>query len=158
MLLKIFKALSVFPFLQRMILRIMNTGFLVGIVGLIIDDKKRVVLFHHTYRNRYPWGLPGGWMKKGEQPAAALIREIKEESGLDIIVKGPFEVRSEKVLPFVEIVMMCRLKGGRFQPSDEVDKLIHCTKETIPKRIKDSQRRIVEEFFQTGADQNDRAK
>lgn len=32
------------------------------------------------------WSTPGGWMDKGEWPADAAVREVKEETGLDVSV------------------------------------------------------------------------
>ena len=34
----------------------------------------------------YPWGLPGGWIGADEDPAAAVIRELKEELQLSVNV------------------------------------------------------------------------
>lgn len=147
LLLKIFKVLSVFPWIQRRILHFVNSHFLVGVVGLITDEKKRVILFHHTYRNRYPWGLPGGWLKKGEQPQAALVREIEEESGLAVEVEYPFTTYSKSALPMVEIVLKARLVKGEFQASDEVDEIRAVTADDIPDGINENQRKVLTDYF-----------
>jgi 8-oxo-dGTP diphosphatase len=53
--------------------------------GVIIDDEKNVVLI----RRRYPpyqgfYALPGGFIESGENEKMALIREIKEETNLEV--------------------------------------------------------------------------
>lgn len=59
----------------------------VGVGAVILDDEGRVLLVEHLFRtNRKPWGLPGGWVGRGEDPAAALRREIREELGVELIV------------------------------------------------------------------------
>src|SRR6185369_699323 len=63
---------------------LLNQHFLLGAVAIIADEQGRLLLFHHTYRRRTPWGLPGGWMIRGESPLEAVVREVREESGLAI--------------------------------------------------------------------------
>jgi len=59
----------------------------VGAVGAIFNDDGQVLLLEHVFRPRFPWGLPGGWINRGEDPARAVAREIKEELGLTVEVK-----------------------------------------------------------------------
>jgi 8-oxo-dGTP diphosphatase len=49
--------------------------------ALFVDDQSRVLLVHPTYKET--WDIPGGYVERGESPAAACRREIKEELGLD---------------------------------------------------------------------------
>ena len=42
-----------------------------------------VLLVRHTYGRRWQWDLPGGGMRRSEQPAAAVAREVKEELGVE---------------------------------------------------------------------------
>jgi len=43
------------------------------------------------------WDVPGGRMKFGEIPQVSLVREVKEEVGLDISVIRPFTVHQWQV-------------------------------------------------------------
>jgi 8-oxo-dGTP pyrophosphatase MutT (NUDIX family) len=49
--------------------------------ALFFDDQGRVLLVHPTYRDT--WDIPGGYVERGESPAAACRRELKEELGID---------------------------------------------------------------------------
>ncbi len=49
-----------------------------GAAAVIRDDEGRVLLAHHTYR-RSAWSVPGGLVRQTEQPAEALVREMREE-------------------------------------------------------------------------------
>ena len=147
LLLAIFKWLSPFPRFQYFALRRINTRFMVGVVALICDDRDRVVLFHHTYRNKYAWGLPGGWLKRGEQPAEAVVREVAEESGLQIAVEEPLLTFSDNAGPMVEIVLKARLVGGEFRASDEVDRISFFESDPLPDQMRQTQKRIVQDFF-----------
>jgi mutator protein MutT len=69
-------------------------------VGAIIRDAAgRVVIVR---RGRAPskgmWTLPGGKIEPGESPAQATVREVKEETGLDVRVVAfvtVFELRRD---------------------------------------------------------------
>ena len=49
--------------------------------ALFVDEQGRVLLVHPTYKET--WDIPGGYVERGESPAAACRREVKEELGLD---------------------------------------------------------------------------
>ncbi len=72
--------------LRRAILHGLNARFMVGVVGLIYDDDLRVLLLHHRFRTPYRWGLPGGFMKGGEDLPAALARELREEIDVEVAI------------------------------------------------------------------------
>jgi len=63
-------------------------------VDAIIEDQEgNVVLIkrkYPPYRNYF--ALPGGFIKKGEKPAEALIREVKEETNLDVKIESKIGV------------------------------------------------------------------
>jgi 8-oxo-dGTP diphosphatase len=49
--------------------------------ALFFDDQGRVLLVHPTYKDT--WDIPGGYVERGESPAAACRREFMEELGID---------------------------------------------------------------------------
>lgn len=49
--------------------------------ALFFDTEGRVLLVHPTYKDT--WDIPGGYVERGESPAAACRRELREELGLD---------------------------------------------------------------------------
>lgn len=55
--------------------------FTIGVFAIIIDSQERVLFCHR--RDYDFWNLPGGGVESGESPWDALVREIKEETGLE---------------------------------------------------------------------------
>ncbi|RME51312.1 MAG: NUDIX domain-containing protein, partial [Deltaproteobacteria bacterium] len=101
------------PPFHWLLTHLLNPHFLVGLVAVVLDRKEggepRVLLFEHTYRRKIPWGLPTGWLKRGERAKEAIVREIHEESGLRAEVEGVLTV--ESALPYgrVDLVFRCRI-------------------------------------------------
>ena len=69
----------------------------VRVAGILIEDD-RILLIEHTKNNKKYWLVPGGGVDWGESAAEALIREFKEETGLDIEVEK-FLFISETIAP-----------------------------------------------------------
>lgn len=55
--------------------------------GIVANDQHEVLLNLRT--DTHNWSLPGGYLEYGETFAAAMVREYKEDAGLDVkIVKS----------------------------------------------------------------------
>lgn len=55
---------------------------MLGVNVVVLDEQRRVLLIQRE--DFEVWCTPGGLMEKGETPAAAAVREAKEETGLDV--------------------------------------------------------------------------
>lgn len=100
-------------------MRLFQDQFLVGVTGIIFNDKNQILLFKHSYRS-HSWSLPGGYLKGGEHPREALEREIKEESGLVVSVDDALKTRTDRDTARLDICYTGILIGGEFKPSQEV--------------------------------------
>lgn len=54
-----------------------------GCSAVVRDAGGRVLLVRHSYGSG-SWALPGGGVKRGEDPAATVVRELAEETGCRI--------------------------------------------------------------------------
>jgi ADP-ribose pyrophosphatase YjhB (NUDIX family) len=53
-------------------------------VKCVVREGDAVLFVRHTYGNRRQWELPGGGIKRGEDPRDTAAREAREELGLDL--------------------------------------------------------------------------
>jgi 8-oxo-dGTP pyrophosphatase MutT (NUDIX family) len=53
-------------------------------VKCLLFDGERVLFVRHAYGDRTAWELPGGGLRRGEEPAVAARREMREELGVDL--------------------------------------------------------------------------
>ncbi|MGI8824415.1 MAG: NUDIX hydrolase [Chloroflexota bacterium] len=93
--------------LRRTLIRFVVPTYTVGVLGVVRDDRERVLLLRHRMREDDGWELPGGFVDKGESLYEALRRELREETGLDVqVIKV---VRASIPRPgHVEIVFLTR--------------------------------------------------
>jgi ADP-ribose pyrophosphatase YjhB (NUDIX family) len=104
-----------------------ETHFPQATVGALIFDSAGKVLMILTHKWSNLWGIPGGKIKWGEPSEAALRREIKEETGLDItdiefvLVQDSIHSREfYRDAHFVLLNYTCRCKGRpRVKLNDE---------------------------------------
>ncbi|MGM0597431.1 MAG: NUDIX domain-containing protein [Myxococcota bacterium] len=64
--------------------RIISDKFTLGVSGLIVNEKSMVYLQKHRFWKNQSWGMPGGFVKAGSSLQENLLREVKEESKLEI--------------------------------------------------------------------------
>lgn len=86
-------------------------------VRAIIIRQNKILLIKRIKPNKTYWVFPGGGIEKGETTEQALIREIKEESGLDIKVKDLFLERSSDkpgMEDITEYFFTSDIVGGKF--------------------------------------------
>lgn len=71
---------------RRGIVRAGTPSFTVGAVCAIDHDGHLLLL---RQPHRHGWSLPGGLLDRGENPEQAVVREVREETGLEIEVGDP---------------------------------------------------------------------
>jgi 8-oxo-dGTP pyrophosphatase MutT (NUDIX family) len=64
-----------------------------AVTAVVTDTDDRVLLIHRTDNDR--WALPGGGIELGENAGDALVREVREETGIDVRVTGIVGIYSD---------------------------------------------------------------
>jgi ADP-ribose pyrophosphatase YjhB (NUDIX family) len=129
--------------------------FTVGVFGIILDDQERVLLCHR--RDYDLWNLPGGSLESGEAPWDAIVREVKEETGLEVEASRLAGVYSKPDQDEIALSFVCRSLGGELTLNDEADKIEYFAvgslpRNTVPKqveRIKDALANHAATIFKT---------
>lgn len=131
LLAKIWKKLHLPKNLQLLIMRQVQDQFLIGVTGVIFNDKKEILLFKHTYRQN-SWGLPGGYLKATEHPKEGLEREILEESGLIVSADQRLETRTDRDSARLDLCYIGQYISGHFTPSHEVSESDFFSPDKLP--------------------------
>jgi 8-oxo-dGTP diphosphatase len=100
-------------------------------VGALIIRRGSILLVE---RGREPlkgyWSLPGGLVEPGELLEQALVREVREETGLRVRAARMFEI-FERIMRddngraeyhYVLADYLCKLEGGELRPGDDVSR------------------------------------
>ncbi len=69
-----------------------------GVRAIILDQNNRVLMIRQQHQERQVWTVPGGAIELGETSEEAAIREVKEETGLDVII-GKMIWHVEQLIP-----------------------------------------------------------
>jgi 8-oxo-dGTP diphosphatase len=105
-------------YVAQRLYRLLQESVSVGCVGAVFNASGKVLLVEHVFHPLHPWGLPGGWMNRGEEPALTVARELKEETGLTVTLIRPLIVCRTEYLPrHLDIAYLCRV-GPEVQDTD----------------------------------------
>jgi ADP-ribose pyrophosphatase YjhB (NUDIX family) len=118
--------------LQALALRILAAPTPVGALAIIRDDAGRILFVHQTYRSDDGWSVPGGFLKRNEEPRDAAVRETREEVGLEVRAGALLAVgRGE--WGDIRIAYACEPVDGRAPTtSAEVDRIAYFAPEEVP--------------------------
>ena len=100
----------------------------VGVGAVVVKDAKALIIKRGHEPRKGEWSLPGGRVELGETLVAALKREIKEETGLDVEV-GPIIETFDRIhehdgrvrYHFVIIDYLCTCSGGDLCAADDAE-------------------------------------
>lgn len=140
--LRLWKGLSRMRPLRQFLLRVVNDQFLIGVTGVIFNDRNQVLLVKHTYRS-HTWSLPGGFLQHKENPKQGLEREILEETGFVVRIIRIIMTKTSQS-GSIDLSYFGELVSGTFQPSAEVSEYKFVSPKKLPKLIKDQYEQISE--------------
>ncbi|MEM1564298.1 MAG: NUDIX hydrolase [Candidatus Bathyarchaeia archaeon] len=103
----------------------------VGVGAIIICDGKILLEKRRGEPAKGKWSVPGGLVELGETAEEAVVREVKEETGLDVADPELIDVvdnivrdeNGEVKYHFVIIDYFVKLKGGEMRAADDAEEL-----------------------------------
>lgn len=104
--------------------------FTTGAFAIIFDDEKRVLLCHR--RDMDAWNLPGGGLEPGELPTECVVREVREETGLDVAVERLVGVYAKPGRNELLFAFVCRITGGSLHNTPESDAISYFLPSQLP--------------------------
>lgn len=128
----------------------------IAAVGIVLIDGGRVLLV----RRRNPphtdcWTIPGGKVRFGETLVDAAQREMREETGLDVIALRPLHIaelidasNANARYHYIVIDIAARLIGGTLQAADDVAEARWFTCEELERAvIERNSRALIDRVF-----------
>lgn len=91
----------------------------------IVEQGGKVVLVRHSYARG--WRFPGGGVGRGEPPAEALLRELKEEIGLTLSAAPElFGIYTRRIFPITNVIALYRVREAAFafKPNMEIREVL----------------------------------
>jgi mutator protein MutT len=135
-------------------------------VGALIFRRGRILM---AQRGKQPmkgaWSLPGGALEIGESLDAAIRREVREETGLEVKPVKVFEIferimRDSRGAPeyhYVLIDYICRVVGGDLRAGDDVCRVEWVLERDLPKlEITEGTLAVIERAFKVKRGTDDR--
>jgi 8-oxo-dGTP diphosphatase len=110
-----------------------------GVGALIVLEGRILLVRRGREPRRGEWSLPGGMVETGETLEAAVRREVREETGLEVEPEGIAGVfdrilrdRDGRVeYHYVLIDYLCRVAGGRLRAGSDADEVRWATRAQI---------------------------
>lgn len=100
---------------------------IVGVGALILDGDSILLIQRGKEPLKGYWSIPGGAVETGERLEAALVREVGEETGLQVEVGCLIEI-FERIIRddegrtkhhYVLVDSLCRVTGGELRSGDD---------------------------------------
>jgi 8-oxo-dGTP diphosphatase len=93
-------------------------------VSVMVIDGDRVLLGQRGGDpGRGLWALPSGYIEYDEDYLTAAVREVKEETGLDVVIVCTLNIVSTMLSPrlhFVNLCLLARVTGGTLAADDDL--------------------------------------
>lgn len=130
--------------MRRRLVRTGQRRFTVTAGAMIFDDQGRILLLEHVFRPDSGWGIPGGFLSQGEQPEAALRRELREEIGIEVENVEMLFVRTLSRPRQIEVYFRARAIGRPEPCSFEIKSAGWFSLDDLPPELSKDQRRLIQ--------------
>ncbi|MFE2679852.1 NUDIX domain-containing protein [Streptomyces hygroscopicus] len=130
--------------MQWRILWLAHSKFMAGITGIVKDDAGRVLLLRHRmWPSDRQWGLPTGYARAGEDFGQTVVREVREETGLEVKSGRLVQLTSGYKLR-IEVAYEAQLVGGELKiDSFEILEARWFSPDNLPDGIQESHRLLI---------------
>ncbi|MDT0446529.1 NUDIX domain-containing protein [Streptomyces johnsoniae] len=130
--------------LQWRVLWFAHAKFMIGVTGVVRNEQGQVLLLkHRMWPADRPWGLPTGYAIKNEEFPETIVREVREETGLDVAPGRLVQVTSGYKLR-VEIAYAALHVGGTLKIDGfEILEAKWCYPDALPEGTQESHVQLI---------------
>ena len=129
------------PSMRIKITRLFQPTFTVSAAAVVLNEDNEVLLLDHLLMPTSGWGIPGGFLDPGEQPESAVVREVREETGIELADVRMIKVRT--IGRHVETLFSARGIGEAKVLSREITEARWFSVESLPEQLPKFQRDLV---------------
>lgn len=135
----------------------------VGVGGVIIQDGRALLIRRGSEPLRGEWSIPGGTLELGESLQEGVVRELREETGLEVRVLDLIEVfdrifldESSQLLErkprlrfhFVIVDYLCERIGGNLCAASDVTDVVFASEDELGRyRLTETATRVLKKAF-----------
>lgn len=130
---------------QLRAVRAFQAKFTASTAAMVFNAEGEVLLLKHAMRPYSAWGLPGGFIDRGEQPETAIKRELLEEAGIELESLEMYRVRT--IRTHIEILYTATCRGEAVVSSGEIVDLGWFSAENFPDGLGYGQRELIEKVM-----------
>ncbi len=117
-------------------------------VGVLILRAREVLLVRRIFEPFLAhWSIPAGFVNAFEDPAAAALRECREETGLTVELDGLFDIltgREHSRGSDILLVYRANVLSGTLNPSDDADEAGWFSLDELPPLAFESTQRLLD--------------
>jgi len=136
------------PRARQKIVRVTQKKFTASVAAIIENETGEILLLDHVLRPDSGWGIPGGFLGYGEQPAEALRRELREEAGLELKMLEMIRVRTAG--RHIEILFRAKANGVASVKSREINACGWFKVNEMPEKMNQTQKSTIENLLKNG--------
>lgn len=138
---------------------------LTGVAAIILDEAGRLLVNKRTGKCKWEpgvWSLPCGKVEEGESPEKAIIRELEEEFGINVIIARKISERTY----FLESMnadwtvygYLCEIKSGSvsIREPEKTEEVRFVSPGQLPEKFFPELKTVVTDFQNQGCE-NDRS-
>ena len=113
-----------------------------GVEIVLFNQQRQVLLLQHVFHPTFPWGVPGGWLDRNEDPAVGALRELREETGLTAVLGSIILIQRQQYPSHLGMAYLAYGAEGSLKLSNEIIEAAWTDLDALPQLLPFTQKAI----------------